>query len=125
MEQPQHGELGYLQMPSSDPAASRAFYGAVFGWEGESSHRSFTAPGLHGQWCDRPPGTAAGPVLWLWVQDLTVALEQVAAHGGEVLVPPQLDQGARWLSEVADPSGNRLGLVGSVEEPTRTGAAGS
>jgi predicted enzyme related to lactoylglutathione lyase len=107
---PQHGELGYLQLPTTDPAASLAFYSAVFGWSGEAEFGSFEAPGLIGQFTpDLEVGS--GPVLWMFVEDLYLALTAVTSHGGTVRRPPCLDQGARWLAEISDPCGTPLGLV--------------
>ncbi|MFN8075240.1 MAG: VOC family protein [Kineosporiaceae bacterium] len=110
---PAHGSLGYLQLPTRDVAASLAFYAAVLGWEGEVEFGSFTAPGLIGQWTPAlaPAPASAGPVAWFTIEALAPALAAVAASGGRVLGAPTLDQGARWLVEVADPAGNRLGLV--------------
>jgi predicted enzyme related to lactoylglutathione lyase len=111
-QQPPRGALGYLQLPTTDLAASIAFYDAVFGWRGEEEHGSFEAPGLIGQWTtDLSPAVDGGPVLWLVVDDLFPTLERVTDFGGAVRSRPQLDQGERWLCEVDDPSGNRLGLV--------------
>ena len=111
-QQPPRGALGYLQLPTTDLAASIAFYDAVFGWRGEEEHGSFEGPGLIGQWTtDLSPALEGGPVLWLVVDDLFPTLERVTDFGGAVRSRPQLDQGERWLCEVDDPSGNRLGLV--------------
>ena len=107
-----HGQIGYVQLPSTDVAASVAFYGAVFGWHGDAEHASFEAPGLIGGWLPQDSPAASGPaVLWLGVDHLWPALNQVTQHGGEVATAPWLDQGDRWLAEVTDPSGNRLGVV--------------
>jgi predicted enzyme related to lactoylglutathione lyase len=35
----------------------------------------------------------------------------VTANGGTVRGRPQLDNGERWLTEIEDPAGNRLGVV--------------
>lgn len=113
MTGPQHGELGYLQLPTTDLAASIAFYAAVLGWSGEPEHGSFEAPGLMGQWTtDLEPG--AGPVLWFTVGDLFAALSATTGAGGTVSRAPYLDQGDRWLAEITDPCGTRLGLVAAT-----------
>lgn len=115
---PPHGQIGYLQLPALDVAASLAFYQAVFGWSGETDFGSFEAPGMIGQWTtDRPPSTAAGPVIWICAEAMSVTLQRVTEHGGRVAGPPVLDQGARWLAEVDDPAGNRLGIVFPVVAP--------
>jgi predicted enzyme related to lactoylglutathione lyase len=109
---PPHGQIGYLQLPALDVATSAAFYRSVFGWEAELEHGSFQAPGMIGQWTtDLKPAASGGPVLWIWVDQLSPALHQVTAAGGSVRGRPRLDQGERWLVEVDDPAGNRIGLV--------------
>ncbi|MEP6816950.1 MAG: VOC family protein [Marmoricola sp.] len=109
---PPHGAIGYLQLPTTDLTASIAFYAAVFGWQGEETQGSFEAPGLIGQWTsDLAPAGDVGPILWLCAEDLYPTLERVTTHGGTVRGRPQLDQGERWLVEVDDPAGNRLGIV--------------
>ena len=108
---PTRGALGYLQLPTTDVAASIAFYEAVLGWRGEPEHASFEAPGLIGQWTTDLEPHSSGPVLWFTVEDLYPTLTRVTEHGGTVRGDPALDQGDRWLVEVDDPSGNRLGLV--------------
>jgi catechol 2,3-dioxygenase-like lactoylglutathione lyase family enzyme len=112
---PQHGQLGYLQLPALDVAASAAFYRSVLGWEAELEHGSFQAPGLTGQWTtELKPAAPGGPVLWIWVDQLWPALHRVTTAGGVVRGRPQLDQGERWLVEVDDPAGNRIGLVAAA-----------
>jgi predicted enzyme related to lactoylglutathione lyase len=116
-QHPPHGRIGYLQLPARDIATSLTFYAAVFGWSGELEHGSFRAPGMIGQWTTglQPAGTG-GPVLWIGVDQLGPALRRVTETGGTVRARPQLDQGERWLAEVDDPAGNRIGLVA----PART-----
>jgi predicted enzyme related to lactoylglutathione lyase len=105
------GSIGYLQLPTTDLAASIDFYGGVFGWRGEKEHGSFEAPGLIGQWTtDLVPAGDNGPVLWLLTDDLNRTLTRVEEHGGRLRGTPMLDQGQRWLVEIDDPSGNRLGI---------------
>jgi predicted enzyme related to lactoylglutathione lyase len=50
-------------------------------------------------------------VLWLVADDLYATLQRVEEYGGKLRGAPALDQGERWLAEVDDPSGNRLGIV--------------
>ena len=105
------GSVGYLQLPTTDLAASQRFYSSVFGWQADGDHGDFVAPGVIGQWTtDLTPARAgAGAVLWIAVDGIYAALSQVVAHGGRVCGKPWLDGGERWLVEVEDPSGNRLG----------------
>ena len=112
---PAHGALGYLQLPAREVARSAGFYEAVFGWSVDPEHGAFEAPGLIGQWTTDPaPAGAGGPVLWLCADDLGSTLRRVEDHGGVVHGGPQLDGGARWLVEIDDPAGNRLGVVAAA-----------
>ncbi len=114
-QHPPHGQIGYLQLPALDVAVSAAFYHAVFGWAVDTTYASFEAPGMIGQWVtDRSPGNISGPVLWICVEQLAPTLACATANGGAVAGPPQLDNGERWLAEIDDPAGNRLGIVAAV-----------
>jgi uncharacterized protein len=107
-----HGQLCYLQIPATDQWQSAEFYEKVFGWRIERPYPSFEAPALIGQWVDdRPPAPDAGPLLWINVSHIDATLELVAASGGDVLEPPYLDDGVRWLASIRDPAGNKVGVV--------------
>ncbi|MFL6143686.1 MAG: VOC family protein [Labedaea sp.] len=115
VQHPPHGQIGYLQLPATDIARSAAFYESVFGWSTDSGHGSFTAPGMIGQWItDRAPADGVGPVVWICVGDLFPTLELAATGGGKVHGRPRLDNGERWLAELDDPAGNRIGVVAPV-----------
>jgi predicted enzyme related to lactoylglutathione lyase len=117
-----HGQIGYLQLPAVDIARSAAFYETVFGWSVDAGRGSFEAPGLIGQrTTERPPAPDAGPVVWVCAGALAPTLERVVHHGGIVHGRPQLDSGERWLAEIDDPAGNRIGVVvpvGSAQSQT-------
>ena len=109
---PPRGQIGYLQLPALDVATSAAFYRSVFGWEADLEHGSFQAPGMFGQWTtELKPAASGGPVVWICVDQLGPALHRATTAGGAVRGRPRLDQGERWLAEVDDPAGNRIGLV--------------
>ena len=113
-----HPAEPYLQLPAVDVARSAAFYAAALGWSVDLENGGFTAPGLFGQWTTtRPPAAAGGPLLWLSVDRLSPAMDRVEEYGGAVRGRPWLDAGARWLVEVDDPAGNRIGLVAPVRLP--------
>jgi predicted enzyme related to lactoylglutathione lyase len=115
---PPHGQIGYLQLPALDAGRSAAFYREVFGWKADPNSPSFEAPGMIGQWViDRAPNSATGPVAWICVDQIGAALIRVQENGGTVLGPPRLDGGERWLAEIDDPAGNRIGIVGAVRPP--------
>jgi predicted enzyme related to lactoylglutathione lyase len=112
---PRHGGFGHLQLPATDPAASAAFYRAVLGWSVDDGSGGFEAPGIIGQLTnERAPAPDDGPLLWLTVDRLAAAIQAAVGAGGRVHRPPFLDGGRRWLAEIDDPAGNRIGLVGPV-----------
>jgi predicted enzyme related to lactoylglutathione lyase len=107
-----HGRIEYLQLPTRDQARSAAFYSAVFGWSVDAPTGSFSTPGLIGQWtAGRAPAAADGPVVWIGADRLYPTLDLVVSYGGTVHGRPELDGGERWLTEIDDPAGNRLGVV--------------
>jgi predicted enzyme related to lactoylglutathione lyase len=115
---PPHGQIGYLQLPAHTIADSAAFYQAVFGWSVDPTNGGFEAPGMIGQFStDRAPATDGGPVLWICVDHLSHTLERTLTAGGTVHGRPQLDNGERWLVEIDDPAGTRIGVVAPVRSP--------
>lgn len=106
-----HGTIEYLQIPALDIQRSAAFYEAVFGWSVDSSHGSFEAPGLIGQLTTDIAPSTGGPVAWIAADSLYRTLQQVEDGGGRVCGRPALDGGERWLVEIDDPAGNRIGIV--------------
>jgi predicted enzyme related to lactoylglutathione lyase len=119
---PAHGQIEYLQLPAVDIERSAAFYERVFGWSIDRRSGSFEAPGMIGQLTtDAAPVTIGGPVLWISASSLYRALRHIEANGGTVCGQPQLDSGERWLAEIEDPAGNRIGIVvpvGAVQSQT-------
>jgi len=114
-QHPPHGQIGYLQLPALDVACSAAFYETLFGWSVDPGHGSFEAPGMIGQWTtERVPASTGGPVVWICADHLGPVLERTVAGGGKVAGRPQLDNGERWLVEIDDPAGNRIGVVAPV-----------
>ena len=113
-----HGQVDYLQIPALDIERSADFYASVFGWSVDPSSGSFEAPGLIGQLTtDVKPAAGGGPILWISAGSLYRALRQVEAGGGTVCGRPRLDGGERWLAEIDDPAGNRIGIVVRVAAP--------
>ena len=107
-----HGQIDYVQLPAVDIARSAAFYEEVFGWSIDAITGSFEAPGMIGQLTtERRPSQPPDRCYGSQRRDLYPALRRVAANGGTVHGRPQLDGGERWLVEIDDPAGNRIGIV--------------
>jgi len=105
------GHIDYLQLPALDLERSATFYEQVFGWSIDHDSGSFEAPGMIGQLTTDLAPSGGGPVVWISLNSIYHALRQVEANGGRVRGRPQLDGGERWLAEVDDPAGNRIGIV--------------
>lgn len=112
-----HGTVDYLQLPALSVSRSAAFYEAVFGWSVDRENGGFTAPGMIGQWTTERAPSDGGPLLWIRADDLYPTLQKVVDAGGRVLDRPQRDGDERWLVEVDDPAGNRIGIVVHVRAP--------
>ena len=112
---PAHGQIGYLQLPASDLRRAAQFYQAVFGWSVDPDGGSFESPGMIGQFSTLlRADPQRGPVVWIAVERLGAALRQAEAHGAVVTGPPQRDGPERWLAELEDPLGNRIGLYSAA-----------
>ncbi len=117
-QHPPHGSIGYVQLPALDLDRSATFYESVLGWSVDHENGGFEAPGMIGQLTtEEVPAESGGPVLWICVDGLWPALNQVTNAGGRVLERPVLDGGERWLVTVTDPAGNRIGLVAALGTP--------
>ncbi len=116
------GQGVWIELATPDPEAAFAFYGGLFGWEklgampmGGMGEYAFIGRG------DLRPGavmssTATGaPARWNWyvhVADIDAAVASVQTYGGTVLQGPDPIPGGSYSTNVADPAGNRIGLVG-------------
>jgi uncharacterized glyoxalase superfamily protein PhnB/predicted enzyme related to lactoylglutathione lyase len=106
-----HGQLCYLQIPALDITASARFYAEVFGWRVDPPASGFEAPGVIGQWItDRPPVPNAGPVGWIYVEDVRRTLQTAERAGASLRDGPSVD-GPRLLASFTDPAGNLVGLA--------------
>jgi predicted enzyme related to lactoylglutathione lyase len=111
------GTIGYLQLPAADIAISASFYQSVFGWAVDPDSGGFEAPGMIGQFTtERAASNTSGPVLWICAADLGPTLDRVVSGGGKVIGRPQLDGGERWLAEIDDPAGGRIGVVAPARQ---------
>jgi uncharacterized protein len=106
MSNPAPGDVSFLEIGSGDAAATRKFFGAVFGW---SCHDDawFQTPslkaGTHG---DDP-----APQIYVYfnVSDLDAAAARVIAAGGEAEKPVDEPGFGRFVN-CRDPGGIRFGL---------------
>jgi hypothetical protein len=108
-------EVRYLQLPASDIGASADFYHRALGWTSRARDDGSTAfddsSGLvSGEWVtDREASGDTGVVVYVWVDHVDAALEQIVAAGGEVVLP-RGQHGVIVFATFRDPAGNVLGV---------------
>jgi predicted enzyme related to lactoylglutathione lyase len=106
------GGLSYLHIPAPDPAASAAFYHAVFGWTVDRRRNSFEDGTGHviGHFIkDLPVAGDAGLRPYVYVDDVRRTLDTIVAEGGEVVTSPY-PEGDLTVATFRDPPGNHLGV---------------
>ena len=115
------GRFCYIEMPAADIKRSSEFYNRVFGWKirtrGDVSTAFDDTPGqISGAWREgRPPSTTVGLLIYIMVEDVAAALEEVVANGGKIIQPIGADA-PEITARFADPAGNVLGLY---QEPAQ------
>lgn len=105
-------KIDYVELPATDLAAMKAFYGAAFGWTFEDwgpEYMAFSNAGLEGGFrkTDAAP-PRGGALVILHADDLAVAEKAVADAGGEIIERHEFPGGRRF--HFADPSGNELAV---------------
>jgi predicted enzyme related to lactoylglutathione lyase len=87
----------WVDLFTSDPDASRAFYGELFGWTSESAgddyggYINFAKDGVAVAGAMRNDGQGGTPDVWsvyLATDDVKATVDAAVAHGGQVIVPP-------------------------------------
>lgn len=111
--------VSYLQLPAADPKASGEFYRTVFGWElrgDPDTHLSFddgTGDVIGAFIRDLPVAGEAGPLPYVYVEDVEATVEKVKASGGLVVKEPYWeppDGTALRVATFKDVAGNVIGL---------------
>src|SRR3954462_1477346 len=129
------GRFVWFDLATEDPAASRAFYGAVFGWkfrDAPGALYSYTliqngSGKVGGMFRHARPAGAASGARWLpmmSVSDISQAAQAVRAHGGEVVVAATVVPGRGTHAIFRDPGGAAFGvLVNDGGDPADTPVA--
>ena len=113
-----HGTLSWNELMTTDVAAARHFYGALFGWEtedypGEEMNYVLVKVGGEavGGMMALPPECAGMPPAWgvyVTVADVDATARQVEALGGTLLRPPEDIPGVGRFCVLQDPQGATL-----------------
>jgi predicted enzyme related to lactoylglutathione lyase len=107
--------ISYLHIPADDVRRAAAFYGDVFGWsiQGRDSDRPSFDDGtghVSGAWMsDQVISREAGLLPYIYVEQIDETVEQIVAHGGEVVGGPY-PEGNLSVATFRDPAGNVMGL---------------
>ena len=112
-----HHSINYIELPATDLAATKAFYGTVFGWEFQDwgpAYISFSGAAVEGGFEQTPVATPPsasdkGVLVVLYSDDLAGTLEAVTTFGGEIIRPTFAFPGGRRF-HFLDPNGNELAV---------------
>lgn len=124
MPDPQ-GSFIWYELMSPDPAASKAFYDAVVGWDIATDS---VAPGIEYRMIGRSDGGNAGGVLtltdemrsggarpvwlgYLYASDVDATVGAITADGGQVMMAPWDQPGVGRLAMVTGPEGAPIYLM--------------
>jgi len=121
------GKIVWHDLLTNDPAASKRFYGELFGWEFESvgsfagmgSDSAYTLIRHNGRLIGGMIDTVALNnrtdisqwVVVMSVEDVDAAAQSFADNGGSVLTPPRDLQRRGRIAVVQDPAGALLALL--------------
>ena len=104
------GKLDYIELPGGELAASKAFYGAAFGWTFVDYGPAYAAfdQGIDGGLDAGDDGTRTVlPILY--AHDLAAMQAKVEAAGGVIVKPVFAFPGGRRF-HFRDPAGNELAV---------------
>ena len=106
------GKIDYVEFPGTDLPATKAFYGAAFGWAFTDYGPNYTA--FEGQGIDggfSAEDAPAKPLVILYAHDLEVMEAKVRGAGGTIIKAIFAFPGGRRF-HFRDPSGNELAVWG-------------
>jgi len=108
-----------MDLSTSDTTAVRSFYTGLFGWTADEPQEEFGGYFMFNGAGGQPvagcmPAMEGGArdvwSVYLAVEDAGQALESVAAHGGQVIVPAMAVGEAGTMGVALDPGGAAIGL---------------
>src|SRR3954469_17544648 len=108
----------WVDLFTSDPEKSRAFYGELFGWEAKDAgdeyggYVNFLKDGSPIAGCMRNDGTNGMPDVWsvyLATDDVEATVAAAAANGGQVIVPAMAVMDLGSMAVVTDAGGAAIG----------------
>ncbi len=112
--------INYIEFPLTNPAETKRFYEAAFGWTFEEwgpNYLSFSGAGIDGGFNgeDKRPVGAPGVLVVLFAQDLEATLESVKHAGAEIVHDIYSFPGGRRF-HFTDPNRNELAIWAEVAQ---------
>jgi uncharacterized protein len=110
-----NGKICYIEIPAKDNRKSASFYEKVFGWtirERPDGHLAFDdgVGEVSGSWVQgRKPSGEPGTLVYIMVENVAKALNEVIAQGGKMVQPIGMDA-PEITARFSDPDGNIFGL---------------
>jgi predicted enzyme related to lactoylglutathione lyase len=104
--------IDFVEFSATDSAATKAFYGAAFGWtftDYGPQYADINNAGLKGGFQSDPDEAPKAPLVVIYAHDLEGALAKVTAAGGVITAPTFSFPGGRRVQFI-DPSGNELAV---------------
>ena len=121
--QPGVGEFSWHELATSDYQAAFDFYQALFGWEitsemdmGDSGiyrmygQNDLVYGGIFTKLDSMPGPPPPWWALYVTVEDIDQSVEDVAEHGGSVIMGPMEVPGGGWIAHCVDPQGAAFAL---------------
>jgi hypothetical protein len=113
MGQEEHDKrIDYIELPTTDIEAAKAFYSAVFGWRMQDwgpDYASFEDGRVTGGFRKEDQVVPGGPLVVMYAVDLEAIEAAVRANGGEIVQEIFSFPGGRRF-HFTDPSGNELAV---------------
>ena len=112
---PEHHHINYIEIPTKDINASKAFFNQVFGWEFVDygpDYSSFAAKGVDGGFfsAEYSATTATGsPLIVLYSKELEATQKAVETAQGNIIKPIFSFPGGRRF-HFTDPAGNEYAV---------------
>jgi len=104
--------VDYFEIGSTDPEASKAFYGGLFSWEmGPPSGAGYSMVDADkgGLWDTSGIGDGNWAIFYVHVADVKDAIEKAVSLGASVAIP-LVDNGDIEFAHLLDPQGNRFAV---------------
>lgn len=109
----QKNKLAYLELPTTDVASLKKFYGSLFGWTFQDfggDYAAFSDSGLDGGFNGVSKDKTKAPLAIIETDEIEGVQEQVRSAGGVITTPIFPYPGGRRF-HFTDPSGNELAVM--------------